>query len=130
MSSRLHLLSLVRTAPYLVALAVSACTGANIGLKTDFKSAQFEIGKTTRSEVISYLGLPQKSIEDPDGQTRLLYEGGSRLTGLCIGCGNASAPVGVVPYLVNDSIVKNGAEYVFDKGGILVRKTEPTAPSR
>jgi hypothetical protein len=121
---------IARTALYLLALVMSACTGANIGLKTDFKSANFEIGKSTRSEVINYLGLPQKSITDSNGNTRLLYEGGSRLTGLCVGCGIASAPVGAIPALVNDSIVRNGAEYVFDDGGILIRKTEPVPPSR
>jgi len=130
MSSRIRLPSSVLMALCVAVLVLSACTGANIGLKTDFKSAGFEIGRTTRSEVIAHLGLPQRSIEDPDGHTRLLYEGGSRLTGLCIGCGNAAAPVGAVPYLVNDQIVKNGAEYVFDKGGILVRKTEPIVPGR
>jgi hypothetical protein len=121
---------LLRLMLCLAALAVSGCTGANIGLKTDFRAARFEIGRTTRAEVIAHLGLPQKSIKDSDGHTRLLYEGGSRLTGLCVGCGNASAPVGAIPYLVNDSIVRNGAEYVFDKDGILVRKAEPTVPDR
>jgi hypothetical protein len=125
MSSSFRLAVFLRSSMYVGALFLVACTGANIGLKTDFKAAQFEIGKTSRKEVIARLGLPQKSIEDADGNSRLMYEGGARLTGLCVGCGNAAASPGALPLLVNDSIVKNGAEYVFDKTGILIGKSEP-----
>jgi hypothetical protein len=111
---------------------ISACTGANIGLKTDYKSANFQVGKTSRADVIAYLGLPQKSLKDPDGQLHLLYERSSKLTGLCGGskCGGLSGQLGGVEALISDAANRDGAEYVFDTNGILIRKSEADEPNK
>ena len=106
-------------------LALAAC-GPTIGLKSDFSSQGFEIGRTTRDQVISALGLPQQILKDTDGREHLLYDGSTRLVGACIGCGIPSAPVGAIPSMINQSMVKNGAEYVFDDRGVMAAKYEPT----
>jgi hypothetical protein len=113
-----------RTALVVSLLALTAC-GPGIGLKTDFQNYAFEVGRTTRDEVVRQLGLPQKILKDQDGREHLLYEGSTRLLGVCIGCGDASAPAGAIPMMVNDAAVKSGAEYVFDERSVLVTKFEP-----
>jgi hypothetical protein len=105
-------------------LVLTAC-GTSIGVKSDFKAGHFEEQQTTRDEVVRYLGLPQKILEDDAGRKHYFYEGSASLTGLCVGCGNVSAPPGLIPALISESGVKNGAEYVFDKEGLLVAKFEP-----
>ncbi len=108
-----------------ICVALSGCAGQSIGLRTDFHQAGFEIQKTSKREVVAYLGLPQKILMDDDGREHFIYEGSTRLVGMCLGCGIPSAPVGIIPSLINMAGVRNGAEYVFDKG-ILVAKFEPT----
>lgn len=105
-------------------LLLTGC-GPTIGLKTDFANQGFEIGRTTRDEMIEKLGLPQKMQKDADGRDHLYYAGSTRLVGTCLGCGIASAPPGLIPLMVNDSMVKNGAEYVFDEKGVLTARFEP-----
>jgi hypothetical protein len=109
-------------------LALTAC-GPTIGLKTDFKNANFEIGKTNRDNVIEHLGLPQRMLTDSEGRQHYFYDGSTRLVGACVGCGIANAPVGLVPSLINQAGVKNGAEYVFDSNQLLIAKFEPKATS-
>jgi hypothetical protein len=106
-------------------LVLLAGCGPSIGLKTDFAGQGFEIGRTTRDEVIEKLGLPQKMQKDTDGRDHLYYAGATRLVGACLGCGNVSAPIGLIPMMVNSSMVKNGAEYVFDEKGVLAARFEP-----
>lgn len=102
-----------------------ACAGPSIGLNTDFKDAHFQVNKTTRAEIIKRLGLPQKIMKDAQGREHFIYEGDTHLVSACIGCGDTNAGVGLIPALINESGVKNGAEYVFDTKNILVAKFEP-----
>ena len=44
---------------FVLALLLTGC-GPTIGLKTDFAKQGFEVGRTTRDEVMEKLGLPQK----------------------------------------------------------------------
>jgi hypothetical protein len=74
--------------------------------------------------VIEKLGLPQKRTKDAEGRDHLFYAGATRLIGACIGCG-VSAPPGVIPMMINDAQLKNGAEYVFDERGVLAARFEP-----
>lgn len=110
-------------------LLLGAC-GPRIGVKTDFQQQAFQVGKTTRADVIKQLGLPQQILKDSDGREHLLYEGSTRLVGMCVGCGDVTGNVGIIPRMMNDSRVKNGAEYVFDLQGVLVTKFEPPAKGK
>jgi len=106
-------------------LTVSLTACANkIGVRKDFKRANFEIGKTTKKEVIDYLGLPQKIMKYADGREHYFYPGAARLTGLCIGCGDVSGRVGVISSAVSQAAVEDGAEYIFTSNGVLVAKYE------
>jgi hypothetical protein len=106
------------------AFLLASCSTA-IGLRTDFHEAKFEVNKSTKKDVVNYLGLPQRMIKDPQGRDHYIYEGATRLVGACIGCGNVNAGVGVIPSYINQTQVQSGAEYVFDKSGVLVAKFEP-----
>jgi hypothetical protein len=106
------------------AFLLASCSTA-IGLKTDFQQAKFEVNKSTKKDVVNYLGLPQKMVKDPNGRDHYIYEGATRLVGACIGCGNVNGSVGLIPSYINQSQVQSGAEYVFDEKGILVAKFEP-----
>lgn len=113
------------TAGLVFAAMLGGCAGPGIGLNTDFRAANFQVNQTTKKEVIDRLGLPQKILKDQQGQEHFIYEGATRLVGACIGCGIVNAPVGAIPSLINESGVKNGAEYVFDAKNVLVFKVEP-----
>jgi hypothetical protein len=118
---------LMRSTCYLtLAMILASCAGPSIGLNTEFKQANFQVKKTTKQEIIDYLGLPQMIMKDSEGREHYIYEGSTRLTGLCIGCGTVNGGVGAIPALINQSGVKNGAEYVIDKDNLLVAKFEPT----
>jgi hypothetical protein len=108
-----------------VAMNLASCAGPSIGLNKEFKQANFEVKKTTKQEIIDYLGLPQMIVKDSEGREHYIYEGSTRLIGACIGCGNVNGGVGLIPALINQSGVKNGAEYVIDKDNLLVAKFEP-----
>jgi len=110
---------------FLVLTLLLAGCGPTIGLKTDFAGQGFEVGRTTRDEVIQKLSLPQKRTQDAEGRDHLFYAGSTRLVGTCLGCGIASAPPGVVPMMVNDAQMKNGGEHVFDAKGVLAARFEP-----
>lgn len=102
--------------------------GASIGLRKTFNEANFEIGKTTKAEVIGYLGLPQQTGRDPLGRVHLCYDGATRLH-------HAMIPVVIVPGVVSFAAVgpsalgllnskscnhSSGAEYVFDENDKLI----------
>jgi hypothetical protein len=106
-------------------LFLAACSTGSIGLKTDFQQANFEVGKSTKTDVVNYLGLPQKVIKDPEGREHYLYEGSTRLVGLCVGCGDTRGVPGLIPSYINQAGIENGAEYVFDLQGLLATKFEP-----
>jgi hypothetical protein len=110
-------------------LSLAAC-GPSIGLKKDFQTHAFEVGVTTRNDVVNRLGLPQKIVKDDQGREHLVYEGAAHLVGLCVGCGIPSAP-GLIPSMMSESAVKNGsAEYVFDTNGVMAAKFEPSAKKK
>jgi len=108
----------------IVTTFLCACGGQSIGLKTEFKQANMEIGKTSKSDIVQYFGLPQKVLKDDSGRDHFFYEGATRLVGLCVGCGDVNQGPGLIPSLINQGIVSEGAEYVFDPSGILVAKFE------
>jgi len=110
-------------APFFLILV--SCGGPGIGLKTDFQQANFEVKKSTKLDVVRYLGLPQKIMKDPDGREHYIYEGSTRLVSACIGCGSTNMGVGLIPSYINETGVRNGAEYVFDENGLLIAKFEP-----
>jgi len=108
------------------AMALLTACGPGIGLRTKFHEATFEIGKTTKAEVIGYLGLPQRLGKDPLGRTHLLYDGSTRLIGLvapvAIGPIITVAPLAIGPVgsSSNESMTRSGAEYVFDENDKLI----------
>lgn len=105
----------------LVILALfTGCGGPSIGLKTDFQQANFQINKSRKSDIVNRLGLPQQSLHDNEGREHYLYEGSTHLLGACIGCGNVNGSVGLIPSLMNQASIKDGAEFVFDKDEMLV----------
>jgi len=108
----------------LTSLLLIACNATTIGLQNDFKKGNFSIGKSDRNDVVNYLGLPQKIVNDDKGNIHYLYEGETHLVGLCIGCGNVNGGVGLIPSLINQHNIENGAEYVFDPAGLLIAKFE------
>jgi hypothetical protein len=114
-------------AAMLLTIGLAAC-GGSIGLKDDFAERTFEVGRTTRSDVIAQLGLPQQILKDEEGREHLFYEARAReVGGTCSYC----TPMmygGQIASMMKDAKVKNGAEYVFDAANILVAKIEP--PSR
>lgn len=111
-------------------LSLAAC-GPTIGLKKDFQTHAFEVGVTTRNDVVNRLGLPQKIMKDDQGREHLVYEGAAHMVGLCVGCGTTGAPPGMIPIMIGESAVKNGsAEYVFDTNGVMAAKFEPGAKKK
>jgi hypothetical protein len=111
-------------APLLLAAALAAC-GGSIGLKNDFSEHHFEVGRTTRSDVIGQLGLPQQILKDEEGREHLFYEAWARdVGGTCNYCGGVTNG-GQIVSKMKDAKVKNGAEYVFDATNVLVAKFEP-----
>jgi hypothetical protein len=107
-----------------LAVALAACSGS-IGLKRDFAEHNFEVGRTTRSDVVAQLGLPQQILNDEEGREQLFYEAWARdVGGTCSWCGGMMQGNQIASKM-KDSKVKNGAEYVFDAGSLLVAKFEP-----
>ena len=111
-------------APTLLTVALAAC-GGSIGLKDDFAQRNFEVGRTTRSDVVAQLGLPQQILKDEEGREHLFYEARAReVGGTCSWCGGMMHG-GQIASMMKDSKVKNGAEYVFDAANLLAAKLEP-----
>jgi hypothetical protein len=98
--------------------------GPSIGLKSDYQQYKFEIGRTTRDQVMASLGLPQKIVKDSDGREHFIYEKNAQEVNVCC--------PGVTPLYLTSVTRKSdeetfGAEYVFDSGGVLLGKIEPAA---
>ena len=111
----------------LVLLSVSFCiscvTTTAIGLNRDFHKGQFTIGKTTKNDVVNFLGLPQKMENKENGTVQFIYDGEAVLTGMSTGSG-AGGP-GLIQALMNDSDVSRRAKYTFSNKGVLMKKVEP-----
>lgn len=110
------------------ALAVTAllvgCSSGSIGVKPDVGSHLFEVGKTTRTEVVNRIGLPQRIEKDEAGNDRYFYEKSAHLTGMCLGCGMVGNTSGVIPAAAvqnsKDKAKKNAIEFVFNAEGTLI----------
>ena len=107
------------------ALAVLAgCSTGSIGVKSDVGSHPFEVGKTTRTEVVNAIGLPQSVQQDDAGNDHYFYEKTAHLTGMCLGCGFANNTGGIIPAAAIDSskakAQKNAVEFVFNPAGTLI----------
>lgn len=106
---------------------LSACV-TNLASKVDLGDTAFVLGTTTNKEVVSTLGLPEKISRENDGTEKYFYAGAAKLTGFVVGGsggGAHGAPPGVLDTMVNESMVNNGAVYVFDKNGILISENSP-----
>jgi outer membrane protein assembly factor BamE (lipoprotein component of BamABCDE complex) len=107
------------------ALALLAgCSTGSIGVKSDVASHPFEVGKTTRTEVVNTIGLPQSIEKDDAGNDHYYYERTAHLTGMCLGCGYVNNTGGAIPAAAIDSsqakAKKNAVEFVFNPTGTLV----------
>jgi hypothetical protein len=111
------------TALAIVVLLVGCSTGS-IGVKSDVGSHPFEVGKTTRMEVVNTIGLPQHIEKDEAGNDHYFYERSAHLTGMCLGCGDvtntaALVPAAAIEYSQNKAR-KNAIEFVFNPQGTLI----------
>jgi len=108
----------------LVALSLTGC-GGTIGLRGDFAAQNFQVGQTTRSDVVARLGQPQQILKDEHGREHWFYEARSRdNAAACTWCGGMLDGTRIMS-MKRQSTVKNGAEYVFDADQVLVGKSEP-----
>jgi hypothetical protein len=109
----------------LVAVALLAgCSTGSIGVKSDVGSHPFEVGKTTRTEVVNTIGLPQRTQKDDAGNDHYFYERSAHLTGMCLACGDVTHTTGIVPAAAiqnsQDKAKKNAIEFVFNTEGTLI----------
>jgi len=104
-------------------LTITACNKSAIGVASNFKQGNFIVGKTTKSEIIDHLGLPQNVEKDKQGFEHLLYLGGEQHLGHCEYCTHAVGR-SFVPAIKDKVADHNGAEYIIDKKGILMKKME------
>jgi len=117
-----------RFATSLTALALLAgCSTGSIGVKSDVGSQPFEVGKTTRTDVVNAIGLPQRMEKDGQGNDHYFYERSAHLTGMCLGCGMVDNTAGIVPAATvqgsQDKARKNAVEFVFNSQGTLIGGT-------
>jgi len=114
-----------RFATALAAVALlGGCSTGSIGVKSDVGSHPFEVGKTTRAEVVDTIGLPQRMEKDDAGNDHYFYERSAHLTGMCLGCGVVSNSSGAVPAAAIETSQKkarkNAVEFVFNAQGTLI----------
>jgi len=109
----------------LLALALLAgCSTGAIGVNSDLGSQRFEVGRTTRTDVVDTIGLPQRMEKDEQGNDHYFYERSAHLTGMCLGCGVATNTFGIVPAAAiqgsQEKAKKNAIELVFNPQGTLI----------
>lgn len=113
----------IGTALVVTAVLVGCSTGS-IGVKPDVGSHLFEVGKTTRTEVVNRIGLPQRVEKDEAGSDHCFYERSAHLTGMCLGCGVVGNTSGAIPATAvqnsKDKAKKNAVEFVFNAEGTLI----------
>lgn len=105
-----------------ISTCVSCVATTKIGIKRDFKKADFRVGVSTKSDVVNYLGLPRKIVKQSDGTEKFIYDGEATLTNMQ-GSQGSSSP-GLIPALMNKSDVDRGAIYIFSSKGRLLKKVE------
>jgi hypothetical protein len=107
----------------IVALLVGCSTGS-IGVKSDVGSHPFEVGRTTRTDVVNTIGLPQRMEKDEAGNDHYFYERSAHLTGMCLACGDVTNSAPLVPAMAidysKDKARKNAIEFVFNPEGTLI----------
>lgn len=111
-----------------ITVAISCVTTTEIGLNRDFHKGKFTIGKTTKNDVVNFLGLPQKMIKGKKGTVRYIYVGEALITSVNTG-GPGEGHVGWLSAGSNRDEVENGAKYTFNRNGILIKKIEPKIES-
>jgi len=112
---------------FIFSVNLFACAPSIVS-KVDPNSVNFEVGKTSKADVINTLGLPEHIVRASDGNEKLIYPGASKLTGFVGGgpkTGVHGAPPGLLDTAVNKSMVEDGAVYEFDKNGILISENSP-----
>lgn len=120
-------IKLFSLATLVITTCVSCVTTTEIGLNRDFQKGNFKVGKTTKSQVVDYLGLPQYIEKNKNGTVRFIYPGEALLTGMITGGGNTSP--GLLEASANAEDVEQGAKYIFNSKGILIKKVEPKIKS-
>ena len=112
-----------RAACVLAAL-LAGCSTGSIGMRKDLDQQHFEVGKTSRAEVVNAIGLPQRMEKDAAGNEHYYYERSARLTGMCVACGMANNTGGFVTGSSIESSRKNAIttsiEFVFSSDGTLI----------
>ena len=117
---KIKLISLVLLS---ITVGISCVTTTEIGLNRNFHKGNFIVGKTTKSEVVDFLGLPQKMEKMKNGMVRFVYHGEAVLTSVITGSGPSSPSL--LAASSNESDVSRGATYTFNGKGILLKKVEP-----
>jgi hypothetical protein len=107
-----------------VCVLLAACAATDMGIKPLTAQMQFDIGNTTRSDVINALGLPQEITRGADGNDTYWYEPTAKLSGLCVGCGFSSNTAGAATGALVESSTAEAkrarAKLVFDSNGMLI----------
>jgi len=106
-----------------ILLTITGCNKSAIGVASNYKQGNFIVGKTTKMEIIDHLGLPQNVERDKQGFEHLLYLGGEQHLGRCEYCTHAVGS-SFVPAIKDKVADHNGAEYIIDKKGVLMKKLE------
>jgi hypothetical protein len=103
---------------------LAGCSTGSIGVKSDVGSHPFEVGRTTRAEVVNTIGLPQGIEKDEAGNDHYYYERSAHLTSMCLGCGDVTQTSGALPAWAvahsQDKARKNAVEFVFNSEGTLI----------
>jgi hypothetical protein len=103
---------------------LAGCSSGQIGVRPDVGQQAFEVGKTTRMDVMNTIGLPQRVEKDDAGNDHYFYERSARLTGLCIACGMPGNTTGIIPAAAvqgsKEKALRNAVELVFDTNGMLI----------
>lgn len=111
----------------IAAIFLSACV-TNLASKVDLSETDFIVGQTTKKDVVTRLGLPEKTIRGEDGTEQYFYAGAARLTGFTVGSaggGVYSTGPGLLDAAISESMVGDGAVYKFDKNGLLIIENSP-----
>ena len=107
-----------------VTAMLAGCSTGSIGVKPDVGTHLFEVGKTTRVEMVNRIGLPQRIEKDEAGNDHYFYERSAHLTGMCLGCGMVGNTSGAIPAAAvqnsKDKTKKNAVEFVFNAEGTLI----------
>jgi len=103
---------------------LAGCSSGTIGVKPDIAAHHLEVGKSTRTEVVNAIGLPQRVAKDAAGNDHYFYERSARLIGMCLGCGYVDNSLGAIPAAAiqssNDKARKTAIEFVFNAEGTLI----------